>query len=84
MQKGQEIRSKDGEVGWIRFKYERLPNICYWCGRLSHSDKDCELWVKSNGFLTEGDRQFGAWLLAPTSYMKRCSVVLVDSVEEDK
>ncbi|XP_075665471.1 uncharacterized protein LOC142635150 [Castanea sativa] len=57
-----KIRHEDREVGWIRFKYKRLPNICYWCGRLSHSDKDCELWIQSQGSLTEMDRQFSAWL----------------------
>ena len=52
----------------IRFKYERLPIMCYWCGKLSHSDKDCELWVRSNGLLTESDRQFDAWLHAPVQH----------------
>lgn len=23
---------------WISFKYERLPNICYWCGCFGHDD----------------------------------------------
>lgn len=41
--RGRKIRSEEGEIGWIRFKYEQLPIICYWCGRISHSDKDCEL-----------------------------------------
>ena len=80
----RKIRSEEREVGWIRFKYERLPNTCYWCGRLSHNDKDYKLWVRSNGSLIEGDQQFGAWVRVPISNMKKCSVVLVDSVEEDK
>ena len=32
---------------WIPLKYERLPNICLWCGRVTHNDKNCELWVRS-------------------------------------
>jgi len=27
----------------IKFKYERLPNFCYWCGKLDHIDTDCEI-----------------------------------------
>lgn len=49
--KGCKILLEDGEVGWIRFKYKRLPNMCYCCGRLSHSDKDCELWIQSQVLL---------------------------------
>ena len=32
-----------GKQVWISFKYERLPNICYWCGRLTYDDGDCDL-----------------------------------------
>jgi len=42
---------KDKEV-WVSFKYERLPNICYWCGCFNHDDKDCEVWLNSEGTLT--------------------------------
>ena len=31
----------------IGFQYERLPNLCYWRGRLAHDDKQCELWIWS-------------------------------------
>ena len=80
--RGRKFRHEDGEIGWIRFKYERLPIMCYWCGRLSHSDKDCELWIRSNGSLTESDRQFGAWLRAPTYNTRKCSAVRVGGEEE--
>lgn len=43
--RGRKICMEDGKVGQIRFKFERLPNLCYWCGLLTHSDKDCDLWV---------------------------------------
>lgn len=30
------------ESVWIRFTYERLPNLYFWCGILGHSQKKCE------------------------------------------
>ena len=38
---------------WISFKYERLPNICYWCGCFDHDNKDCEMWLNSEGLLNQ-------------------------------
>ena len=81
---GRKIHCEDGEIVCIRFKYERLPNLCYWCRRLSHSDKDCDLWVQSNGSLTEENRQFEAWLRAPPPNTKKCSMVRVEGWEEAK
>ena len=47
-----------GKQVWISFKYERLPNLCYWCGRLTHNDKDCELWIDSEGTLKLEQHEF--------------------------
>ncbi|XP_042983333.1 uncharacterized protein LOC122312736 [Carya illinoinensis] len=51
---------------WISFKYERLPNFCYSCGRFNHSEGRCDNLdhgkVSSAGF----DQQYGAWLRAST------------------
>lgn len=49
---------------WVRFKYERLPNICYWCGRLDHPKNECKLWLDSKGTLSPDQRQFDQSLRA--------------------
>ena len=41
--RGRKIGLSDGKEGWVNFKYECLPNLCYWCGRLTHHDKECSV-----------------------------------------
>ena len=55
---------EDKKEEWVSFKFERLPNLCYWCSCLTHSDHDCELWIDSAGTLEEKDKHYGAWLRA--------------------
>ena len=50
--RGKLITMEDGGKIWIGFKYKRLPNFCFGCVRLNHSDKNCELWIESKGTLT--------------------------------
>ena len=50
--RGKKITLDDGINGWVSFKFERLPNICYWYGCLMHNNKDCELWFDSEGTLS--------------------------------
>ena len=63
--RGRVISLPNGSKSWVNFKYERLPNICYWCGRLDHNDRDCELWIESNGTLTAEQQQYDSRLRAP-------------------
>lgn len=30
--RGHLLSLENGEKLWVSFKYERLPNLCYWCG----------------------------------------------------
>lgn len=33
--RGRKIALSDGSDSWVSFRYERLPNLCYWCGKLT-------------------------------------------------
>ena len=52
--RGKIFKLGNGTKGWVSFKYERLPNVCYWCGRLNHIDS-CDRWIQSRGTLTQED-----------------------------
>ena len=71
-----------GKEGWVSFKYERLPNICYWCGRLTFGDRECPKWVKSRGTLKVEDQQFRAWWCAAIPSMSRRMVIRVAGMDE--
>ena len=40
LSRGRIFTLENGLKGWASFKYERLPNVCYWCGWLDHFDRD--------------------------------------------
>ena len=62
--RGRVVLLDSGKEMWVPFKYERLPSLCFWCGCLTHDDRDCALWVESEGTLTPKSQQFGPWLKA--------------------
>ena len=61
---GRVITMKNGEKHWVNFKYKRLLNFCFWCGRLNHNNKDCSLWIESKGTLSPDSQQFNSSLRA--------------------
>ena len=62
--RGRVISLDNGKELWVSFKYERIPNLCYWCGSLMHNDRDCSLWIESEGTLQNEAQQFGPWIKA--------------------
>ena len=74
---GRLISLENRKQIWVSFKYERLPNLCYWCGRLTHDDNDCEIWLQSEGTLRHEERQFGSGLRAPAFVASRKHVITV-------
>ena len=75
--RGRVIAFDDSRERWVTFKYERLPNLCYWCRCLTHSDKDCDLWIESEGTLPESEKQYGSWIKASPFNGKSKSVLSV-------
>ena len=53
--RGRMVSLGQGKEIWVSFKYECLPNICYWCGYLTHDDRDCDTWLESEGSLKAKD-----------------------------
>ncbi|KAK7815273.1 hypothetical protein CFP56_001839 [Quercus suber] len=66
--RGRKLRDNGVAVGWVSFRYERLPNFCYWCGCLLHEDRECDLGLVNKGKTPLEQRQFGPWLRAETDY----------------
>ena len=82
--RGRILSIEDDEDCWVEFKYERLPNICYWCGCLDHSDKDCERWIASEGTLASSEREYGPWIRATPTQARQKPVVLVPGFYESR
>ncbi|XP_030970096.1 uncharacterized protein LOC115990400 [Quercus lobata] len=70
LSRGRMVSVGQGREKWVSFKYERQPNICYWCGCLNHDDRDCEVWLDSEGSLKVEEQKFGPWLRAPPSNLQ--------------
>ena len=62
--RGRRVTWNQGSDEWIAFKYERLLNLCYWCGLMSHDDKDCLVGIQSSITRSQEVQQYGAWLRA--------------------
>ena len=82
--RGQVIRLEDNEKVWVTFRYERLPNFCYWCGCLDHGDKECDLWIQSKGNLQKSSQQYGSWLRVTSSGASKGNVIRVSGYYKDR
>uniref|UniRef100_A0A2N9GDA6 Reverse transcriptase domain-containing protein n=1 Tax=Fagus sylvatica TaxID=28930 RepID=A0A2N9GDA6_FAGSY len=76
--RGRKILMDNNQERWVSFKYERLPNFCYWCGRVDHGDKDCAIWLANPDTLHQSDQQFGPWMRASVDNGSRRTAVTVD------
>ncbi|KAL0011160.1 hypothetical protein SO802_006268 [Lithocarpus litseifolius] len=64
LRRGGYLRNMEGEKTWVTFKYERLLNICFACGRIGHDVRHCEVAIESQ----PKEHQYGGWIRANGSY----------------
>lgn len=57
------LKKAGGDWMWIKFKYERLPSFCFYCGIIGHSEKFCESLFDESG--NTEVRNYDASLRAP-------------------
>ncbi|KAJ8424699.1 hypothetical protein Cgig2_018506 [Carnegiea gigantea] len=78
---------------WIRFKFVKLPDFCYGCGRLGHTLKDCEIVVAKDDDpdlcnaetgLSEEKRLFMALQTKKTDRMARKKLAFNNPALDDK
>ncbi|KAK4412450.1 hypothetical protein Salat_2892100 [Sesamum alatum] len=66
-----KMHSVMGNESVISFTYERLPNFCYWCGRLGHITKLCDSQYEEGFNDKQEHLPFGPWLQASTPSILR-------------
>ncbi len=51
----------------VYFRYERLPNFCFYCGKLDHGERECKMRLRNKGKMAaeSSENQYGVWLRAP-------------------
>ena len=81
---GRKIAFPKGGEGWVSFKYERLPNFYYWCGLLTHSETDCDYWLRNQDNLHSDEHEYGVWMCAEMDRPHRKVVITVAGRNRDK
>ena len=73
----RKVWSKGSIIGCAILKYEHFPNFYYWCGLVSHDDKDCERWLRSRGSLKKSDQHFVDWMRVEIDLNTRKTTITV-------
>ncbi len=74
------VKMEEGKKRWVAFRYERLPNFCYWCGLFDHGEKDCDIGLRQRHADSVEEFQFGAWLRASSDRPPRKTAVTVSGI----
>jgi hypothetical protein len=63
LERGRAL-SLGGKDYWVSLRYERLPLLCFNCGRILHGEKGCMVKKSQRHHDEDSPKQWGAWLRA--------------------
>ena len=72
-----KLKSGGKQIGLVGLKYERLPNFCYWSCRVTHGERECEVWLRGRGKLSRDDQKYGEWLQAESVRQSKKTVAVI-------
>ncbi|XP_043817082.1 uncharacterized protein LOC122724918 [Manihot esculenta] len=58
-----QMKHPKGDWGWVDFKYERLSNLCFFCGLIGHFDRFCSK-LLDHPQIPSDQFAYGSWLRA--------------------
>nr|POF06717.1 uncharacterized protein CFP56_47089 [Quercus suber] len=72
LRRGGYLMGMEGAKLWVTFKYERLPTVCYICGKLGRDDRH----IVATKARQMTEYQYGDWLRAARGYKGGQSVAI--------
>ncbi|XP_050241197.1 uncharacterized protein LOC126690108 [Quercus robur] len=64
IRKGGFVAGSDGTRYWVKFKYERLPLFCHYCGLLGHDLRHCASYYAASKNSGDVMCQYSDWMKA--------------------
>uniref|UniRef100_A0A803N419 CCHC-type domain-containing protein n=1 Tax=Chenopodium quinoa TaxID=63459 RepID=A0A803N419_CHEQI len=62
LRRGFRLATGPTSSKWVGIKYERLADYCFYCGRLDHTERDCQVLNDDENIKEEVVYQYGPFL----------------------
>uniref|UniRef100_A0A803LW54 Zinc knuckle CX2CX4HX4C domain-containing protein n=1 Tax=Chenopodium quinoa TaxID=63459 RepID=A0A803LW54_CHEQI len=76
LRRGLFLAMGQNKPRWVDVKYERLAEFCFFCGRLDHTEKECQFKEQAKGVVDKMVYQYGPWLRASPKRKTRIDTVV--------
>ncbi|KAH7843145.1 hypothetical protein Vadar_013178 [Vaccinium darrowii] len=64
LKRGCMVRMEASQPFWVEFRYERLPNFCFYCGLVGHDLQSCTKRFSDMNDNSLQNAQYGEWIRA--------------------
>lgn len=71
----------EGEKWWVMFKYESLPILCFYCGKIGQGEKSCGKKLRDVRFEALEEGQYGLWMREKLMIVSNKGRVLITQIK---